>query len=390
MRQTIGVGVIGMGWMGMVHSRAYSSITNRFHQSGLKPQLVVCADHVEARTIHAKERLGFATCTTDWRQVIANPDVQLVVVATSNDQHLAIIEAAAAASKHVFCEKPVGRNPHETAAIHKTAQTAGILTAVGYNYRWVPVVRHAHRLIHAGELGEITHYRGRFLVDYGSNPQGVLSWRFQKDIAGYGTLSDLMSHVLDMAHMMVGPIERVVSHNKRFITHRPLANQGEGTHFTVGGNGPKGEVTNEDYVGAMVQFASGIPGSFEVCRVIKGHDCEFAFEIDGTKGALRWSYERMNEIELRLPETGCDYDGFTTVRAGPQHPNFAQFYPGTGNSMGYEDLKLIEAHQFANTIANAKQDQPSFSEALAVAEVQDAIVRSWKSERWENVSELSV
>ena len=388
MKHTIGVGIVGMGWMGTVHSRGYRSIADRFDNGQAAASLIVCADEVPARAQDAQQRFGFQRSVTDWREVVADPEVDVVVIATSNNTHLQICQTAAAAGKHIFCEKPVGRNPHETAAIYQAACDASILTAVGYNYRWAPVLRYAHQLIRAGKLGEITHYRSRFLVDYGSDPNGVLSWRFQQDLAGLGTLGDLMSHVIDMAHMLVGPIARVISQQKQIISQRPVPIPGEGTHFSVGGEGPLGNVTNEDYVGGLVQFTHGAPGTFEVCRVVKGHDCEFSLEVNGTKGALKWNYERLNELQLRLPENQHEQEGFTLLRAGPHHPQFADFYPGMGNSMGYDDLKLIEAYQFTRSIADGRQGKPGFSEALAVAQVQDAMFRSWSSEHWEEVKAI--
>lgn len=390
MTKSIRVGVIGMGWMGTVHSRAYRSISDRFGDAGISVSLVACADEVATRALDAQARFGFKRSTTNWRDVVADPEIEVVVIATSNNTHLEIIQTAATAGKHVFCEKPVGRNPQETAAAHRAAQANSIFTAVGYNYRWVPLVRYARQLILDDKLGQITHFRGRFLVDYGSDPNGVLSWRYQREVSGWGTLGDIMSHVIDMAHMLVGPLSRVVSHQKQFISQRPLAAPGTGTHFSVGGQGPKGKVTNEDYVSALAQFSNEASAVFEVCRVAKGHDCELALEVNGTKGALKWNYERMNELELRLPAGEHHREGFTLLRAGPEHPQFVDFYPGRGNCMGYEDLKLIEAYQFASSIAEGRQRTPSFTAALAVAEVQAAMARSWESGRWEDVTPLSV
>lgn len=390
MTKTIRVGVIGMGWMGTVHSRSYLNIADRFRQADISASLVACADEVETRARDAQSRFGFTRSTTNWREVVADPEIDMVVITTSNNTHLEMVQAAAAAGKHIFCEKPVGRSPQETAAVQKAAQDNSVLTAVGYNYRWAPVVQYARQLIQEGVLGEITHYRGRFLTDYGSNPNGVLSWRFERDMSGWGTLGDLMSHVIDMGHMLAGPISRVVSQQQQFISERPLSTPGEGTHFSVGGQGPKGPVTNEDYVGAMGQFSNGAPATFEVCRVVKGQDCEMAFEVNGTKGALKWNYERMNELQLRLPEDEDRREGFTLLRAGPQHPLFADFYPGLGMSMGYEDLKLIEAYQFAQSIVAGKQGEVGFDAALAVAEVLAAMSRSWESDQWETVTALEV
>jgi predicted dehydrogenase len=388
MSQPIGVGIIGMGWMGLVHGRAYRQVADRFHDSGPRARLVVCADDVAARAREARERLGFEDHTTDWRQVVADPDVRVVVIATPNHLHLELARAAAAAGKHVFCEKPVGRNPRETAAIEQAARRAGVLSGVGYNYRWVPLVQYARRLIGDGQLGTLTHYRGRFLVDYGSNPDGALSWRFQRELAGYGTLGDLMSHVVDMAHLLAGPIRGVVANCKTFIPSRPLPPPGQGTHFSVIPGGPRGDVTNEDYVGALAQFACGAQGTLEVCRVVKGPRCEMAFELNGTRGALRWNFERMNELQLFLPDGSDEHDGPVLIQAGPQHPFYAAFYPGPAISMGYEDLKLIEAYQFLKGVAEGRQGEPGLHEAVAVAEVQHAMERSWDSQRWEAVEKL--
>ena len=264
-----------------------------------------------------------------------------------------------------------------------------MLTWVGYNYRWAPLVQYARQLIQSGQLGDVTHYRGRFLVDYGSNPNGVLSWRFRKEIAGYGTLGDLMSHVVDMAHMLAGPIERVVANRKTFISNRPLPTTSEGTHFAVNPQGPRGAVTNEDYVGALVQFVSGAQGTLEVCRVVKGPRCEMALELNGTKGSLKWNFERMNELELFLPDGVEAHNGPVLIQSGPQHPFYAAFYPGPAISMGYEDLKLIEAYQFLKSVAEQRQAEPGFQEALAVADVQQAMASSWDSERWEKVQPIS-
>ena len=388
MTRTTGIGVIGMGWMGTVHSRAYRQTMDRFPDCGIRPRLVVCADDVEARAVEAGERFGFARWTTDWRQVIEDPEVEVVNIAAPNYLHLEIAEAAAAAGKHIFCEKPVGRNPAETARIEAAARQAGVLSFVGYNYRWAPVVQYARQLIQDGMLGALTHYRGRFLVGYASNADGVLSWRFQREMAGLGALGDLMSHVVDMAHMMAGPMARAVGQGTTFIEERPLPQPGVGTHFSVSTGGPRGKVTNEDYAGALVQFRNGVVGTLEVCRIIQGPQCQMAFEVHGSRGALRWDFESMNELELSLVGEDGSREGYTKILSGPDHPAHQNFNPGPALSLGYDDLKTIEACRFLESIAAGVQAEPGFPEALAVAEVQAALERSWASQRWEEVSAL--
>ena len=385
MASKIGIGIIGMGWMGMVHGRAYHQVRQRFPESGLVPDLVVCADDVTARCEQARNMLGFTRTTTDWREVMDDPDVSVVNITVPNHLHLDMVRAAAKAGKHVFCEKPVGRSPAETAEIARTAAEAGVLTWVGYNYRWAPLVQHTRSLVADGVLGDLTHYRGRFFAGYASHPDGVLSWRFRREDAGSGALGDLMSHVTDMAHLLAGPIRRVVGQKALLIEDRPVAPAGEGTHFSVGTGGQREPVTNEDYAGALVEFENGARGTFEVCRVIQGTKCQMAFEIHGTKGAVRWDFERMNELQLYTVDG--PHDGFVTLQSGPAYPGHAHFNPGPAVGLGYDDLKAIETFHFLQSIAAGRQGEPGFNEARAVAEVLAAVERSWSSDRWESVQE---
>ncbi|GAC1399100.1 MAG: Gfo/Idh/MocA family oxidoreductase [Ktedonobacteraceae bacterium] len=386
MTRTIGIGVIGMGWMGEVHSRSYRAIPDRFHESGITPRLLVCADPVEARAQAAQQRFGFEWHTTDWREVIADPAVEVVNVAAPNGMHLEIIQAAAQAGKSIFCEKPVGKNPLETIQSAAVARKAGVLTFVGYNYRWAPLVQYARQLIAEGKLGQITHYHGRFLNGYAGDPNGFLSWRFEQE-QGLGTLSDLMSHVIDMAHMLAGPMTRVTSSKEIFIRRRPIPQAGSGTHYDIGSSdGPMGDVTNEDYVSALVHFENGTQGMLEACRVINGAKCDMSFEIYGTKGAIKWNMERMNELQLQWRnDANPAEDGYTTLLSGPAHPYHSHFNPAWGLNLGYDDLKVIEAYNFLHSVTTGKQGELGFAEALAVANVQQAIIRSWESERWEAI-----
>jgi predicted dehydrogenase len=381
----IGIGVIGMGWMGVQHSRAYRQIAERFPGSDLRPSLIACADNVESRAREARDRLGFQTYTTEWEQVIAHPAVEVVNIASPNFLHLEMVQAAAAAGKHILCEKPVGRNPDETAAIERAARKAGVLTFVGYNYRWAPLVQYARQLIAEERLGRLTHYRGRFFAGYASNPHAVLSWRFQRELGGLGTVGDLLSHVIDMAHFIAGPIDRLVGNVETFVKERPSAAPGAGTHFSLG-SGPSRDVTNEDYAGAIVRFSDGAQGTLEACRVIQGPRCQMAFEVHGTKGALRWDFEKMNEMQLFLAGDDPESEGYVRVLSGPSHPFHVHFNPGPGIGLSYEDLKTIEAYQFLTTVATGTQGVPGFSEALSVAIVQAALQRSLRTGSWEQVT----
>ncbi len=388
---TLGIGVIGMGWMGQVHARSYSLARQRFPDSDVAARLVICSDSVAARAESARELLGFESATTRWQDVVAQPDVDIVNIATPNNLHLEIVEAAAAAGKHIFCEKPVGRKPEETAQIERLAREAGVLSFVGFNYRWAPLALHAKQLIDAGDLGELTHYRGRFFSMYGSDPLGLLSWRFDRRIAGYGALGDIMAHVSDMALYLCGGIRRLVSNSHTFIPERPLPIPGKGTHYSRGApEDPHGAVSNEDYVGALVEFANGARGTLEASRAIFGPKNQMAFEVNGTKGALSWDFERMNELQLYLPGEDGRHDGFMRVVGGDRYPFHGNFNPGEGSGIGYEDMKVIEAHQFLKAVAAGRQAKPGLAEALAAADAHAAMIRSWESGGWEEVNSLRI
>jgi len=386
-RARVGIGVIGFGWMGEAHTRSYLRIPTLFPERTFDPELVIISDNLADRVDQAVESFGFVNGSTDWHDVIENDDVDVVCICAPNMLHEELAVAAAEVGKHVFCEKPVGGTPAQTVRIEVAARRAGIITGVGYNYRWAPLVQYAKQLIHSGELGEITNYRGRFFSMYGADPLGLLTWRFMLDGAGYGVSTDILSHSIDLAHMLVGPISKVVGTGHTFITERPLPKPG-GSHYDVGQAGdPTGAVENEDYFAAMVEFESGARGVFETSRSIIGPESQNAFEVYGTKGSLMWNLETMNELELFL--TKDQARGYTTVYAGDRYPYHGHFVPGDANAIGYEDMKVIEDFEFLSSIAAGRQHQPGFAEAIDYVSVQDALLRSWKSERWENVERLA-
>ncbi len=385
----LGIGVIGMGWMGQAHARSYQMARQRFPDGGVSARLVICSDSVAQRAEAARDLLGFQRATTRWQDVIEHPAVQIVNIATPNNLHLEIVEAAAAAGKHIFSEKPVGRSPAETAHIEAIAREAGVLSFVGFNYRWAPLVMHAKKLIVDGALGDLTQYRGRFFSMYGSDPMGLLSWRFDRAVAGYGVLGDIMAHVTDMALYLGGGVKRLVSNSHTFIAERPRPIPGKGTHYSRGAaDDPKGPVTNEAYVGALLEFENGARGTVEASRSIVGPKNQMAFELNGAKGALHWDFERMNELQLYLPDQDGGRDGYTRLVGGDQYPWHGSFNPGEGSGLGYEDMKVIEAFQFLQSVAEGEQRAPGLAEALAVAEVHAAMIRSWQSGAWENVRPL--
>ncbi|MFW2334750.1 Gfo/Idh/MocA family protein [Ilumatobacter sp.] len=388
-RRRLGIGVIGFGWMGQAHSRSAARISSLFPDRTFDAELIVCGDTVPERQIEAVEGFGFREATSDWRKVIEHPDVDVVYVTAPNMMHEELAIAAAEAGKAVFCEKPVGGKPDQTVRVDAAARRAGVITGVGYNYRWAPLVQHARHLIESGRLGEITNYRGRFFSMYGADPMGLLSWRFSIDEAGYGVSSDILSHAVDLAAMLVGPVTSVSGTMETFIRERPMPKAG-GTHYDRGSpDDPTGPVTNEDYAAAMVRFENGARGTFESSRAIIGPESQMAFDVYGTEGALRWNLETMNELDVFIvDESGTAPRGYTKVYAGERYPYHGNFVPGDANSIGYEDLKVIENYEFLSAVARGEQHQPGFAEAVDYVSFQDAWVRSCESGSWTDVVSL--
>lgn len=382
MARQLGIGVVGLGWMGRVHTASYRRLVEHFPDLGVEPRLVIASDLAADRREHA-ERLGFEATTEDWRAVVEHPEVDAVSVTTPNALHREVALAAIAAGKHVWIEKPVGLGLDDTLAVAEAAERAGVVSGVGFCYRFAPAVQHAKRLIEAGAIGDVNHYRGVFLADYANRPDAAASWRFFRADAGSGALGDLMAHIVDMTHHLVGPIERLSGRTATMIPRRPPLAVGSGTHFSRVETEELVDVENEDWAAAMIELDGGAVGSLEASRVIVGPHVGMRFEVHGTDGALAWELERMNELErFQLAQNGAD-EGYMRVVAGAQHPDFAAFQPGAGVPMGYDDLRVLEARTFVAAVARGEQDAPGLAEMVATARVLDAIERSERSGSWE-------
>ena len=385
----INVGVIGFGWMGRAHSRSLRRLPTIFPDRSLAPQLVICADADESARKAATEGFAFERVTSDWSEVVTSDDVDVVYIAAPNMLHVEMIEAAAANGKDVFCEKPVGGTPAQTMAAFEATNKVGVLSGVGYNYRWAPLVQEVRSMVTSGVLGDITNYRGRFLSMYGSNPLGLLTWRYLVNEGGYGVTSDLLSHAVDLAEYLIGPMTSVVAQVATFINQRPLPSSNAG-HYAAGKAGaPTGEVTNEDYVGLLSTFANGARGTFESSRAMVGPESQMAFEIHGTRGAVAWNFERMNELRYYRIEDGR-HAGYRTIFAGDRFDYHGNFVPGSANAIGFEDLVTIEDLEFMDAVAHRRPFHPDFSDALRYVSVQAAILRSVTHQRWEQIGSLEV
>jgi predicted dehydrogenase len=263
MLRRIGIAVLGLGWMGQAHSRSVLRIPSLFPDRSFDPRLVVCADTAPECRERSVRDFGFERAVEDWREAVAAPDVDAVWVTAPNMLHVPMIEAACAAGKAVFSEKPIGGKPGQAVQALHAAQAAGVATGVGYNYLWAPLVLHAH-------------YRGRFLSMYGSDELGLLTWRFMFDQAGYGVTSDVLSHSVSLAHFLVGGISEVVGMKATTITHRPLPTASAGHYGRGRPEDAQGAVENEDFASMLCRFSSGATGTFECSRTLVGPESQNA------------------------------------------------------------------------------------------------------------------
>ena len=380
-REHIGVGLVSVGWMGRLHSRSYQSVRHHYPEIPVDAELIIAADTDEASRTYATDVLGYRDAVADYREVLAHPDVDVVSICSPNFLHREIALAAIEAGKPFWIEKPMGRSAAESREIAEAAAAAGLISSVGFNYRNAPAIGYARKLVGDGAIGTVTNVRVAFLADYSADPLGALTWRFRRELAGSGVLGDLLSHGADLAQYVVGRIASVTAMTETFIRERPLPGSGAASHFSRGAEGaPTGMVENEDYAAFLARFESGAVAVLESSRVAVGPRAEYVLEVFGTKGSLRWDFQRMNELAI-----ADDTSGYRTVMMGPGMGEFSRFQPGAGTSMGFDDLKTIEAALFLRSVVEHRQHSASATDAWAAAEIVYAAEQSAASGRWVDV-----
>ncbi|MBQ0851567.1 Gfo/Idh/MocA family oxidoreductase [Streptomyces sp. BH-SS-21] len=380
MGSTLGVAVVGFGWMGRVHTQAYARVPHHFPGLSVRPELIAVADEVPGRAEEAAARYGFATAARDWREVAADPRVRAVSVAAPNFLHREIGVAMAEAGKHLWIEKPVGLTAADARAVAGAVAKAGVQGTVGFNYRNAPAVAAARELIAAGEIGTVTHIRIRLFSDYAAHPEGALTWRYERERGGSGVLGDLASHGVDLARFLLGEIASLTADTAVFVPERARPTGATAGHTRSTG-GELGPVENEDYVSCLLRFASGARGVLEACRVSVGEQNNYGFEIHGTKGAVSWDFRRMGELGVSRGTSFQDQP-VSTLYVGPGHGEYAAFQPGSANSMGYDDLKVIEAYNFLRSIAEGTPYGATLEDAVHSATALDAMARSAEHGTW--------
>jgi predicted dehydrogenase len=352
--KAIGVGMLGYAFMGKAHSNAYKTLSYMAWPPPLLPELVAIAGRDEQAVAEAARRYGFAAHVTDWRALIADERVELFDNSGPNSLHAEPTIAAAEAGKHVVCEKPLGRDASESYETWQRVEATGVKHMCAFNYRFVPAVRLARELIEAGELGELIHFRGAYLQDWGSTDDEI--WRFDKATAGSGALGDLGAHVVDLARYLVGEIGSVSATMATFKPGREV----------------------DDAIESVVTFENGVVGTIEATRFATGHRNAFSWEINGSKGSVAFNMERLNELQVHA----VGAPGFRTVLVTEaDHPFWELWWP-PGHIVGWGDTFVHELHHLLTAIRADSGVGPhgaTFEDGYRAAEVCDAIVRSAES-----------
>ena len=363
-----GIGIVGGGYMGKAHAVAMSAVAAVFNTK-LRPKLKsVAARSIKSAEIY-KAKYGFEDAAFNWEQLVLDPKVEAVVIASPQETHRVIAEAALSLGKPVLCEKPLASTLEDARAMVDAAESANVTNMVGFNYIRTPVTQFARQLIDHGEIGDITWFRGMHEEDFLAKPEDPFTWRCEG--SANGNMGDLAPHPINAALALIGPIEKVFSDLE-----------------TVHGYRPGGKVTNDDHASIMCRFSSGVMGHIYSSRIAMGRKMGYAYDIYGTKGAIRFDQEDQNALWLYQSSGNSSVQGFRKILAGPQHPDYESFCLGPGHGTGYQDTIVIEAKDFLNAIEKEKAVWPTFRDGLAVAEVIDAVHRSAKSGSWISVRQI--
>ncbi|WP_271948259.1 Gfo/Idh/MocA family protein [Ruegeria faecimaris] len=364
----IGIGIVGGGYMGKAHSVAMSAVGAVF-DTALRPRLeVICASTSASAEVY-RAAYGFQRATDDWRMLVEDPKVEAIVIASPQSTHRQIAEAAFALGKPVLCEKPLGASLDDSRAMVSAAEATGAINMVGFNYIRTPASQYARQLIAEGEIGQVTWFRGEHTEDFYADPEAPATWRTTG--MANGTIGDLAPHMVNGALALIGPITQVMADVETVHRHRP-----------------GGEVTNDDHAQMMCRFESGVMGNLYFSRVATGRKMGYAYEVSGTKGAIRFDQEDQNALWLYRREGPEAARGFTKILTGPAHPDYEPFCQGPGHGTGYQDQIIIEAKDFLQAIHSGQNIWPTFRDGHEVNRVLAAALASSDGRQWTDISDF--
>ncbi|WP_421696707.1 Gfo/Idh/MocA family protein [Aestuariivirga sp.] len=360
--------------MGKAHAFAYRAALAAFPDIPV-PRLEMIADVDQGLAAKAAHQYGFQRSSGHWRDLVNDPNVDVVSITTPNTLHREMALAAIAAGKHVHCEKPLSPSLAHSLEMVDAAEKAGVSTQVGFNYIKNPLLKLARDMIAAGELGEITGFRGIHAEDYMHDPESPYSWRIDP-VGGPGVIADLGSHIIGMARFLLGPIAEVTADVRTVVASRPVAR----------GAAERKDVLVDDVARILVNFGRGCGGTIEANWVATGRKMQLGFEISGEKGSLVFSQERLNELLFYKAGGDARTSGYVKIEAGPQHVPYGQFCIAGGHQLGFNDLKTIEIGEFLRGIGEGRVSGPDFREAYEIQKVVEAAIAASRSRSWVKIS----
>jgi predicted dehydrogenase len=389
-KKEVGVGLIGYAFMGKTHSNAWRQVDRFFDDLEVKPVMRAICGRNEENVKRAADTFGWQGYETDYRKLIERPDIDIIDISSPGNEHLPMAVAAAQAGKTVFCEKPLGNNFGEAKQMLDAVEQAKVVNMVCFNYRRVPAIALAKRMIDEGALGRIYHFRARYLQDWIADPNFPLVWRLRKEIAGSGTLGDIGAHILDLGQFLLGSnLTTVSGMTETFVKHRPLQAASTGTEgLGASASAEMGEVTVDDATAFMGTFANGAMGVFEATRFAQGRRNFNTFEINGEKGSVAFNFERMNELEYFNAEDPDDRQGFRTINVNEGSQPYSGIYWPPGHIIGYEHSFINTVHDLLNGHANGKSPHPNFREGAQVNAALDAVVQSSVARSWVEIEQV--
>jgi len=367
---SIGIGIIGGGYMGKAHSVAMQAVGAVFN-TGLRPRMeMICASTPESAEKY-RQAFGFARATDSWEVLVNDPLVEAIVIASPQTTHRRIAEAACALGKPVFCEKPLGASFEDSEAMVKATEAAGVPNMVGFNYIRTPASQLARQLVADGEIGDVTYFRGEHTEDFYADPKAPASWRTSGE--ANGTMGDLAPHMINGALALIGPITSLIAEVETVHTTRP------------GNAGPEA-VTNDDQAQLMCRFENGAMGHMFFSRIATGRKMGYVYEITGTKGAIRFDQEDQNALWVYKLDDPQAEQGFKKILTGPAHPDYEPFCQGPGHGTGYQDQIIIEARDFLQAIETNKPVWPTFRDGMEVNKIVAAAQRASEEKSWVRVN----
>lgn len=369
--QSIGVGLIGTGYMGKCHALAWNGVKPVFGE-GPKPRLVHLAEVSAGLAARRAEEFGFERSTGDWRALVADPEVEVVSITTPNAFHAEMAIAALEAGKHVWCEKPMAVTLADAERMAAAERNSGRITALGYNYIQNPVIRHIGKLLEEGAIGEVNHVRFEMDEDFMADPEALFYWKSEAS-SGYGALDDFGVHPLSLVLVLFGGVARVMARLAKPYAERPMR------------DGGRRAVETWDIASVLFELRSGVSGVMALNRSAWGRKGRIALQIFGSKGTISYDQERMNEFQLYASGDRATEQGFRTVLAAPVHPPYDRFIPAPGHGLGFNELKIIECHEFCNAIAGRPARIIGFAEGLEIERSVHAMAQSHREDQWISV-----